>query len=283
MILRQGGVIQGAAGDKGISTFIDKENPIWRTLRRSSNAGQHQHEGHRQEGKRFVGLQSFHSKIMTMTPDKHDRIRRVTLCRQQAAWVMRPRRSVIRMTGADRIDLLHRLTTNDMRSVAPGSGRQTVLLTEKARIIDVVTVLQDTDDALLIGSADTSSDILSWIRKYVIMDDVRLKDLTDQMSMIEIMGPRAADVTGDIVGIDVSDLGMSQWRKVPSAEGMLVVRTASPSELSYLIIAPNDNVEAIVEELQKHSAELPELDEELDEYVRVLAGMGLHGKEWTLS
>jgi folate-binding protein YgfZ len=218
-----------------------------------------------------------------MTPEHLDRLRRINSCRQMAAWVKRPRRSLIRMTGADRIDLLHRLTTNDMRSLEPGSGQQTVLLTEKARIIDVVTVLQDAEDALLIGSRETASDILTWIRKYIITDDVRLKDVTDQMSIIEIMGPRAGEVTTDIVGIDVTDLAMSQWRKVPYVDGMFVVRVASPSELSYLIVGPDDTMTGIAEELSQHDADIPALSDELDEYVRVLAGMGRHGREWTLS
>lgn len=213
--------------------------------------------------------------------DKQDRARRVAACRTTAAWIVRDGSTVIQLSGTDRIDLLHRLTTNDMRALEPGMGRQTVLLTEKARMIDVVTLLQEEHEALLIGSRGTASDVLSWIRKYVIMDDVRLRDVTQQHTMIEIMGPRAGEVVESLLDIAVKDLAMSQWLSVD--DELLVVRMPSSSELSYWLVGSEQSLQAIRDQLAVHDDQIPELDVELDEYVRVLAGMGRVGHEWTLA
>ncbi len=216
-----------------------------------------------------------------LTVDKLDRARRVTSCGNVAAWVVRDGCTVIQLSGADRVDLMHRLTTNDMRALGPGMGRQTVLLTEKARMIDVVTVLQDAEEALILGSNGTASDVLSWIRKYVIMDDVRLRDVTTQHAMIEILGPRAAEVVGSLLGINVKDLAMSQWRTVD--DGLLVVRMPSASELSFWLVGSDEHISAVKEQLALHDDQVPELDPGIDEYLRILAGMGRIGHEWTLS
>ena len=63
----------------------------------------------------------------------------ITSARRAAAWADRSTYGRVTVKGADRLDLLHRLTTNDLTGRKSGDGRQTVLLTEKARIIDVIT------------------------------------------------------------------------------------------------------------------------------------------------
>jgi folate-binding protein YgfZ len=205
-------------------------------------------------------------------------------CLNQAAWADRREQTVIELTGSDRIDLLHRLTTNDLRAIAPGSGRQTVLLTDKARIIDVVTLLQEEASTLLIGSPQASSDIIQWVRKYVIMDDVRLRDRSTEFDAIEVMGPRASDIVGQLTEIDVSPFAIAQWTALDTPAGMLrIVRMPSPSEVSFWILGSHDAVDALRRHLQATSQQLPELSADDLEAIRVLAGMGRRGHEWTLS
>ena len=43
--------------------------------------------------------------------------------RSAAAWVKRPDVQPLILTGADRLDLLQRLTTNDLTDVKPGKGK----------------------------------------------------------------------------------------------------------------------------------------------------------------
>lgn len=215
--------------------------------------------------------------------DSNDRSRRLAQCRHEAGWAERTGHSVIQIVGTDRLDLLHRITTNDVRFVQSGSGRQTVLITEKARIIDVVTLLQDDEQTVLIGSRATATDILTWIRKYVIMDDVRLRDVTASNSIIEIMGPRSGDAVEALLQTPVSDMTMSQWRASATNESLRIVRMPSSCEISYWIIGSEDGIATIREHLLAHDDEIPHVDEDLDEYLRVLAGMGRSGHEWTLA
>ena len=220
---------------------------------------------------------------MTSTIDGDKSLQRRLAARHRAAWIDRTGLTVIQLTGADRIDLLHRLTTNDLRNLQPGDGRQTVLLTDKARIIDVVTLLHDDDSTLLIGSPNAGSDILQWVRKYVIMDDVRLKDLSDSIDAIEITGPRSADIVEQLLQSPVSTFAIAKWMRVDLADGQLltIVRLPSACEVSYWIMGDNQAIAGVRDHLVSLAEDLPQLSDADGEYLRVLAGMGMRGHEWT--
>ena len=58
----------------------------------------------------------------------------------------------LRMLGRDRADLLHRLSTNDVRSLTAGMGTRTVLTNHNARIIDLLTVYALPEHLLVVTS-----------------------------------------------------------------------------------------------------------------------------------
>lgn len=199
-----------------------------------------------------------------------------------SAWIDRAGWSWVEMTGTDRVDLLHRLTTNDLTRLVPGRGLQTVLLTEKARILDIVTVLQDEERSYLLGSPETSAQTIQWLRKYVIMDDVKLHNRTSSVHAIEISGPRAADTVNQLTSLDVSVWATGQWQRCHLETGdVIVVRVPSISEVSYWLVADVDAASTLLDVLHANSDTIPQLTNEEAEYLRVVAGMGKHGHEWT--
>ncbi|MFM8772094.1 MAG: YgfZ/GcvT domain-containing protein [Candidatus Kapaibacterium sp.] len=220
---------------------------------------------------------------MTSMIDSEKSLRRRLAGKHHAAWIDRAGLTVIQLTGSDRIDLLHRLTTNDLRNLQSGNGRQTVLLTDKARIIDVVTLLHDDESTLLIGSPNAGVEILPWVRKYVIMDDVRLKDMSDSFDAIEIIGPRSADIVEQLLQSPVSTFGIAKWARLYLDDGQLltIVRMPSACEVSYWIIGDKKAIGGVRDHLTNLSDDLPQLSIDDAEYLRVLAGTGMRGHEWT--
>ncbi len=95
--------------------------------------------------------------------------------------------------GPDAIDLLHRMSTNDLLPLIgkPGAGAQTVLTNEKGRIIDLLTVLSQGKDALLITSGGREEHVIQWLDKFVIMEDAKFEKRSDEMSHFLIFGPQA--------------------------------------------------------------------------------------------
>ena len=104
------------------------------------------------------------------------------------------------VTGADRLDLLHRLSTNDLVGLRPSSAVGTVFTTDKGRIVDYVNVLVFSDSLLLITSPGQETRLKAWIDKYTIMEDFQLSIVTPIWSMYSLIGPDVFVKASDIFG-----------------------------------------------------------------------------------
>ncbi len=85
---------------------------------------------------------------------------------------------VLRARGADVVDLLQRVGTNDVAPLAKGSGVCTVFTTEKGRIAECCHVVplseQQTYVFFLWGCL--GGDFREWISRYIIMEDAALDE-----------------------------------------------------------------------------------------------------------
>ena len=93
--------------------------------------------------------------------------------------------------GGDRIDLLHRLSSNDLLNVAIGDARNTLFVTDKGRLVDSVLISFRKGDLLAIHSPGSEDLLRDWIGKYTITEDIGLNSLTSSTSMISIVGSKA--------------------------------------------------------------------------------------------
>ncbi len=108
-------------------------------------------------------------------------------------WVALVPAAVVRVTGKDRLSLLHRLTTNDLLPLGdPGRASQTLFTSEKGRIIDWVGVTAEPDALLLRGSAGRAATIAAWLDRYTIMEDVRAEDVSARYLLAIAHGDGAA-------------------------------------------------------------------------------------------
>ncbi len=196
------------------------------------------------------------------------------------AWIAWPNQTFIELSGADRVDLLHRLTTNDLRSLEPQTGTQTVVVTEKARIIDVITVLHSAQRTLLVGSVGTASALVPWLRKYIIMDDVKVVDKTSTSACVHVIGPDSAQVVQQLLNVNVEGFTIGDWTS-PDQSPLVVTCIPSVSERTFTIIGPADAMEAVRAVLQSNANLVPELSAINHEYLRVRAGLGAINHEWT--
>ncbi len=114
-------------------------------------------------------------------------------------------------SGADALDLLHRMSTNDLRPLynEAGKGIQTVLTTEKGRIVDLLTVISNGTGALLICGKGNENAVIGWLDKFVIMEDARFSVASDSLSQFALFGPRALQYLSGMTGLDL--IGMENF------------------------------------------------------------------------
>jgi tRNA-modifying protein YgfZ len=101
--------------------------------------------------------------------------------------------TILSLSGNDVLDLLQRITTNDLADLKTGSVRSTILVTEKAKIKSVVTLLITDEHVLMLSEWRDAKLLKQWIEQYVIMEDVQITNLSQQYSSMTIMGQLATE------------------------------------------------------------------------------------------
>ena len=142
------------------------------------------------------------------------------------------------VSGGDAIDLLNRLSTNDLEKLQPGQGMSSVLTTNKGRIIDLLHVLRRDDDLLVLTSPGTQAKVAEWIDFYTFIEDVSVQDITDKTSERLYMGGDAAALLSDAGYTPdpiTEDLAHTQ-----TEDGVTVARSDIGELPAYRIIAPAD-------------------------------------------
>jgi folate-binding protein YgfZ len=116
-------------------------------------------------------------------------------------------RAIVCLLGSESLDLLQRISTNDVAKLNADGSVQTVLANEKGRIVDVVSVLQHGEEGLLVVGQSTDPLILKqWIEKYIIMEDITVEVLTGRLTHLMIY-----DSTQD-VGSLTGPLSVNKFR-----------------------------------------------------------------------
>ena len=109
------------------------------------------------------------------------------------------------LKGKDSIDLLDRLTTNDLKSLKSMEHAYSLLVSPKGRMIEMLSVLNLEGQIILGCSADSLNKVLEWIDFYTFGEEVEIiLDQKDYQSKIMIMGENSISFINFIFGIDMS-------------------------------------------------------------------------------
>ena len=84
---------------------------------------------------------------------------------------------VLRAKGSDLVDLVQRISTNDVSVLSKGKDVSTIFTTEKGRIFEFVHIvpLEAHDTYLLILAGCYEDNFKEWLSKYIIMEDVEIE------------------------------------------------------------------------------------------------------------
>ncbi len=198
--------------------------------------------------------------------------------REGAALVDRSPLGRVRLTGDEALDLLHRISTNDLESLQPGHGAATVLTSGKGRVIDWISVLRTGDGVLLQTAPETPKAVAEWIDKYAIIEEITLEDLTQDTVQIAVLGPQAAAVVGGVAGEGIAELPLYGNLRAPWSDGELLVVRSDPVGLpGYDLVAPAAEGVALWDRLAAAGA-VP-LGQTAWEALRIEAGVPRWGAE----
>lgn len=100
----------------------------------------------------------------------------------------------LRVTGADRVRFLNGQTTNDVRK-SDGSATQESCVLNARGHLEAHLFLFNASDAIWIDSDDELRDSLpARLEKYVIADDVRIEDVTDEFALFHVVADKQPEM-----------------------------------------------------------------------------------------
>jgi len=162
--------------------------------------------------------------------------------REAALIVRHPAPDLVIARGKDRLDLLQRMSTNDVAGMETGSFRTTVLTNPIGRIVEAVGVLSLADEAWLLTSPGQAAAVQAWLGRYIFFqDDVQLAQGGEGWSEWGVYGPGSEEALADLS----PRLVRPGANGAPLFKGGYVWRVTSPAGGGFrLLLNPDETEEA---------------------------------------
>ena len=93
-------------------------------------------------------------------------------------------RSVISVTGPDRLSWLHSITTQQLTGLAPRTSTESLVLSPKGHIEHALHLVDDGETTWLTAEPGTGTELTRWLRSMQFMLRVEITDRTDDLAVI---------------------------------------------------------------------------------------------------
>lgn len=103
-------------------------------------------------------------------------------------------RAKISLTGGDRVRWLNGMVTNNTRDLTAENGVYAFLLNPQGHILGDMYAYNRGESIMVDTDRSQLEKILATFDHYIIMDDVEVKDLSEQFTALGISGPKALEV-----------------------------------------------------------------------------------------
>jgi folate-binding protein YgfZ len=115
----------------------------------------------------------------------------------------------IEVSGPDRAKLLHNLSTNEIKRLAPGRGTETFLTNGQGRTLALLLVHAEPERLLVRSDPDTADAILAHLAKFGLFEEAGSLDVSSETAEWHLVGPRAEEVARSLrLPIPATDLGI---------------------------------------------------------------------------
>lgn len=112
----------------------------------------------------------------------------------------------LRLRGNDRRSYLHGLLTNDVESLAPGTGVYAALLTAQGRMISDMHVYEVGDAVIVTVPRPLTTAICDRLEQFVFSEDVQVEEVSGSTVQIGVYGPSADEAVRSIRNSEVDSV-----------------------------------------------------------------------------
>ena len=142
-------------------------------------------------------------------------------------------RAKFTLSGEHRVRFLHRIVSNDVKSLSTGQGVYATLLSAQGRILADLRVYADSDQLWIDTDADLRGKAMNTLRRYIVGDRVEVE--LREVYAAALQGPASRDVLARMLGVTLDGLDQEMHHQVLEHSGstVRVVRLSSTGEEGY--------------------------------------------------
>ncbi len=179
--------------------------------------------------------------------------------------------------GRDTIDLLHRMSTNDLKPLETTNNISalTALTNEKGRIVDVLRIVRDGfGKTLVITGHDKEQAVIQWLDKFTIMEDARFEAATEKIAQYFIGGPEADSVISKYANINAASNSHVYGVNI-AGQNATLFKGSSVASYGWSILTLQQSAEMVWNELRREVLAISGVvgDRELYEVLRIEQGI----------
>jgi folate-binding protein YgfZ len=120
--------------------------------------------------------------------------------REECGLLQRDGRGVVLVSGPDAAEYLQGQLTNDVEALEPGEGQYSALLDRKGHMQSDLRVLRPgVEEVLLDCEPGARAAVVRHLQMYAIGREVAVADLSEERSIVSLLGPRAVEIAGTAV------------------------------------------------------------------------------------
>jgi aminomethyltransferase len=156
----------------------------------------------------------------------------------------------LRFDGPQAADWLQHVFTNDVPSMKAGQARYGLVCNEQGGILDDVLVYRFDAFWLMVVNASNREKIVDWVKKHQGGRNATLTDLTREMAMVAVQGPRAVEIVSAYApGSDRIKYYFAEDKTSGSHQAQIISRTGYTGEDGFELMVSAREVLDVVNRL----------------------------------
>jgi aminomethyltransferase len=150
------------------------------------------------------------------------------------------------VTGHRAVDFVNHVTTNDVAALAVGQVHYSTIVNDRGTIEDDCLIYRFADRIMMVVNASNAAKDFAHINQHAARFGVHLTDASDEMSLLAVQGPKAAEILQTLTTVELSAIRYYHFAEgAVAGHDAIVSRTGYTGEDGFELYIPNESAVAL--------------------------------------
>ncbi|APG59628.1 glycine cleavage system aminomethyltransferase GcvT [Christiangramia salexigens] len=161
------------------------------------------------------------------------------------------------ISGENALELIQKISSNDASKLVDGKAQYSCMPNNKGGIVDDLIIYRiDSEKYLLVVNASNIEKDWNWIAQHNTMD-ATMRDMSDEMSLLAIQGPKAAEAMQALTKIDLKNMKFYTFEvgEFAGVDKVIISATGYTGSGGFEIYFKNEDAEQIWDAVMEAGAD----------------------------